>query len=28
VRAAAQARGLVRDGEVTLCGTTVRLMKA
>ncbi len=26
VRAAAQARGLIRDGEVTLCGTTVRLV--
>jgi len=28
VRAAAQARGLVKDGEVTLCGTVVRLVQA
>jgi hypothetical protein len=28
VRATAEARGLIRDGEVTLCGTVVRLVKA
>jgi hypothetical protein len=28
VQAAAQARGLIKDGEVTLCGTAVRLIQA
>jgi hypothetical protein len=28
VRAVAEARGLIHDGEVMLCGTAVRLVKA